>query len=111
MAITQFRAFMPDLPSFLKPSDITVGPDMPNPRPQMDTCPYPRNDENNNCQPRDRYRTYDGTCNNLKRPLWGKSMRPLERFLAPDYADGMKDNDNIVDVENNAITEYDIALM
>ncbi|KAG1666085.1 Chorion peroxidase [Nymphon striatum] len=33
------------------------------------------------------YRTYDGTCNNLKRPLEGSAPGPHARFIDPDYDD------------------------
>ncbi|XP_071454888.1 uncharacterized protein [Hetaerina americana] len=36
-----------------------------------------------------RYRTMDGTCNNLVHPDWGVAMRPLRRVLPPDYSDGI----------------------
>ena len=42
-----------------------------------------------NCNPEDKYRTTDGSCNNLKNPLFGKSFTPLQRILPNDYADGM----------------------
>ncbi|XP_031765233.2 chorion peroxidase-like [Galleria mellonella] len=37
-----------------------------------------------------RYRTHDGTCNNLNRPRWGSTMTPVQRFLAPSYSDGLQ---------------------
>ncbi|KAI8435572.1 hypothetical protein MSG28_003849 [Choristoneura fumiferana] len=37
-----------------------------------------------------RYRTHDGTCNNLNRPRWGSTMTPVQRFLAPSYSDGIQ---------------------
>ncbi|KAJ8736696.1 hypothetical protein PYW08_007352 [Mythimna loreyi] len=37
-----------------------------------------------------RYRTLDGTCNNLQNPLrFGVSKTPFRRVLPPDYADGI----------------------
>ncbi|KAJ8934879.1 hypothetical protein NQ314_013155 [Rhamnusium bicolor] len=37
-----------------------------------------------------KYRTANGTCNNLKRPeFYGVSYRPFRRALPPDYADGI----------------------
>ncbi|KAK3094346.1 hypothetical protein FSP39_000628 [Pinctada imbricata] len=46
-------------------------------------CPKPT------CNPTDRYRTSDGTCNNLHRPKWGASNTPQARFLAAAYYDGL----------------------
>ncbi|KAI5635442.1 peroxidase domain-containing protein [Phthorimaea operculella] len=37
-----------------------------------------------------RYRTHDGTCNNLNRPRWGSTMTPVQRFLPPSYSDGIQ---------------------
>ncbi|XP_047517441.1 uncharacterized protein LOC125057685 [Pieris napi] len=37
-----------------------------------------------------RYRTHDGTCNNLNRPRWGSTMTPVQRFLPPVYSDGIQ---------------------
>jgi hypothetical protein len=40
------------------------------------------------CDPNSKYRTIDGTCNNLKYPLWGRSNRQHRRLLTPVYEDG-----------------------
>lgn len=37
------------------------------------------------------YRTYDGSCNNLKHTGWGKSNMPYTRILPPDYEDGVSE--------------------
>lgn len=37
---------------------------------------------------RSRYRTIDGSCNNLQRTSWGKANTPYSRILFPDYEDG-----------------------
>ncbi|GAB0087328.1 peroxidase [Sergentomyia squamirostris] len=37
----------------------------------------------------DRYRTHDGTCNNRRRQRWGSAQLPYQRFLTPDYGDGI----------------------
>ncbi|XP_038060614.1 lactoperoxidase-like isoform X2 [Patiria miniata] len=37
-----------------------------------------------------RYRTPDGSCNNLKHPSWGMANLPLGRFLPSAYDDGKK---------------------
>jgi len=36
-----------------------------------------------------RYRSITGTCNNLENPHWGAAMNGHNRFLNPDYADGI----------------------
>ncbi|KAM5135419.1 LOW QUALITY PROTEIN: peroxidasin homolog [Mantella aurantiaca] len=35
-----------------------------------------------------RYRTYDGTCNNLRHPMWGASVTAFQRLLKPAYQNG-----------------------
>jgi len=41
------------------------------------------------CDPYKRFRTSDGTCNNLYNPQWGKAAGCFSRLLPPDYADGL----------------------
>nr|XP_045600702.1 peroxidase-like [Procambarus clarkii] len=40
------------------------------------------------CTP-SKYRSVDGTCNNLKNPTWGASFTPFRRALPPEYGDGV----------------------
>ncbi|XP_037793386.1 peroxidasin-like protein [Penaeus monodon] len=39
------------------------------------------------CEAYRRYRSIDGTCNNLNNPLWGATLTPLLRYLPPFYDD------------------------
>lgn len=45
-------------------------------------CPQP------NCNQRERYRSPDGKCNNVKHPKWGSTFTPQHRYLPPAYHDG-----------------------
>ena len=40
------------------------------------------------CNSGAKYRTIDGTCNNLQNPLFGATNTPLQRILPPKYDDG-----------------------
>ena len=77
--------------STLTPNPMPVRPDMDlsEIRADLDTCPFPDESQGsaNTCDPTALYRTIDGTCNNLRRPLWGRAMTPLSRWLNPDYCD------------------------
>ncbi|XP_070163431.1 uncharacterized protein [Polyergus mexicanus] len=37
-----------------------------------------------------RYRTSDGSCNNLRNLWWGSAMSTMQRFLPPEYEDGVQ---------------------
>ncbi|XP_071035670.1 salivary peroxidase/catechol oxidase-like isoform X1 [Parasteatoda tepidariorum] len=50
-----------------------------------DTCP-----KSSPC-PTTKYRTSDGSCNNLLHPEWGKSFQTYSRILPPRYADGINE--------------------
>ncbi|XP_046631114.1 peroxidase-like [Daphnia pulicaria] len=43
---------------------------------------------NKKCRPEDKFRTLDGTCNNLHAPEKGATMQPFRRILPPVYDDG-----------------------
>ena len=42
------------------------------------------------CNPNTKFRTPDGSCNNLRQPKYGISGSPLQRILPNKYADGRK---------------------
>ena len=41
------------------------------------------------CRPSDKYRTIDGTCNNLNNPMYGAANTPFRRLILPQYEDGI----------------------
>ncbi|GBM07928.1 Chorion peroxidase [Araneus ventricosus] len=41
--------------------------------------------------PTTKYRTSDGSCNNLRHPEWGKAFHTYARVLPPRYADGINE--------------------
>ena len=53
--------------------------------PGMDYCPYARTYQCDGYYP---YRSFDGSCNNLHEPLWGRSMVPFNRYIPSNYHDG-----------------------
>ncbi|KAL5233066.1 hypothetical protein ACI65C_000476 [Semiaphis heraclei] len=48
-----------------------------------DTCP-----RTSFCQPH-KYRSTDGSCNNIQHELWGRASTALQRILPPKYGDGV----------------------
>ena len=49
-------------------------------------CPY--QNQKISCSSSTKYRSYDGTCNNLNNPFLGASNTPYTRLLSPAYRDG-----------------------
>ena len=58
----------------------------PNAKRTVEECQLQQNIQ---CDPYRKYRTADGTCNNLYNPQWGKAAGCFSRLLPPDYADGL----------------------
>ena len=69
------------------PSGVTADMAMDSAKMDMDTCPFPNDKAKHYCNPSSTFRSMDGSCNNLKHPLWGRAMTPLRRALEPDYCD------------------------
>jgi len=42
------------------------------------------------CNPDDKYRTFNGSCNNLRNPNWGAALTPFYRLINADFNDGNK---------------------
>lgn len=40
------------------------------------------------CDPSAKYRTYNGSCNNLQKPNWGAAMTPFYRLIDAEFDDG-----------------------
>ncbi|XP_033126798.1 peroxidasin-like [Anneissia japonica] len=69
------------------PGFSPVDPDLVPPIPGL--CPENGYDKvSADCTGSQKYRTFDGSCNNLFHVNWGKAIGPLARFLDPDYGDG-----------------------
>ncbi|KAK2585039.1 hypothetical protein KPH14_008560 [Odynerus spinipes] len=47
------------------------------------------------CDPKMKYRSIDGSCNNIDNPSWGRSMTAYTRILFPEYLDGIQEPRNI----------------
>eukprot|EP00091_Calanus_sinicus_P012987 TRINITY_DN28975_c0_g1_i1.p1 TRINITY_DN28975_c0_g1~~TRINITY_DN28975_c0_g1_i1.p1 ORF type:complete len:169 (+),score=30.97 TRINITY_DN28975_c0_g1_i1:222-728(+) len=41
------------------------------------------------CNPSEKYRSYDGTCNNLGKTQWGARNTAMQRIRLPKYSDGI----------------------
>ena len=52
-------------------------------------CPFK---SNMFCNPNDKFPTFDGSCNNLNRPWFGKAEIPYKRYMQVTYDDGISLN-------------------
>lgn len=43
------------------------------------------------CNAKYKYRSLEGTCNNLRHPKWGSKLQPFGRLLPADYVDGLSE--------------------
>lgn len=73
----------------LGPRDVTFGLTKVDVRGSLakDLCPYKTGPEAPPCRPT-KFRTFDGYCNNLQNPYWGRANLRYLRFLPPSYGDG-----------------------
>lgn len=46
------------------------------------------------CDPNAKYRTYNGSCNNLQNPNWGAAMTPFYRLMNAEFSDSKEQNYN-----------------
>lgn len=44
------------------------------------------------CNPSDKYRSYNGSCNNLQNPNWGAALTPFYRLMNAEFSDGNINN-------------------
>lgn len=51
-------------------------------------CPF-ITQQTSSCSATSKYRSYDGTCNNLAQPMYGSQQTPFKRYLSPVYDDGL----------------------
>lgn len=40
------------------------------------------------CDSKSKYRTVNGSCNNLQNPTWGAELTPFYRYMDPEFSDG-----------------------
>ena len=85
-ALSVLRSLGSPLPAnsqLVRPDDSSASAGVRAPEPG--SCPWPQY----RCDVEQKYRSWDGSCNNLADPLRGRSFTPLARYLPPDYADGI----------------------
>jgi hypothetical protein len=54
-----------------------------------DSCPFMKSSLFSNCNFTSKYRTFDGSCNNIDRPWTGMAGTPFKRYMPSSYADGV----------------------
>merc|ERR1711902_464053 len=65
------------------------------------------------CNPNLQFRSFDGSCNNLKNPNFGRTGTPYQRILLPEYAPGSLDlprRSNVRNIELPSAREVSNAL-
>jgi len=63
------------------------------PTPEPGTCPWPRY----YCDGQSAFRSFSGACNNLVKPILGRSFTPSQRFVPAQYGDGIQSLRKAVD--------------
>ena len=58
---------------------------------EWSTCDLNQQEQRTTCSLSYPYRTYDGSCNNIKRPLLGQTNDCQHRLLPADYRDGISE--------------------
>lgn len=60
---------------------------------------------------RNRYRTINGYCNNLKNPKWGAQLTPYGRLIPANFDDGEFDSRKVKDKFLNSTLSFDVQVV
>jgi hypothetical protein len=66
---------------------LTFGPDYYDS--SRDSCPFMTASLFASCNSASKYRTFDGSCNNVERPWVGMAGTPFKRYMPSNYSDGV----------------------
>ena len=61
------------------------------PQSDLEVCPFTDPSQTPKCNADLKYRTVNGSCNNLEKPFFGMSFTPLARVLDSAFEDGIQE--------------------